>query len=97
MRLVRATRVTEAEAPDFVRRHVSWGAGPRACQFLVLAGKVRAVLYGRYHVSTEDIRAVAKPVMRHRIILNFAAQAEKISTDRIVEDLLNHVGPGQQG
>jgi MoxR-like ATPase len=99
MRLVRATRVHEALAvngagngaggiPDVIREYVSWGAGPRACQYLILGGKVRAVLQGRYQVSTEDIAAVAKPVLRHRIVTNFNADAEAMTTDRIVEELL---------
>jgi MoxR-like ATPase len=88
MRLVRATRVTEADVPEVVRDYVSWGAGPRACQYLILGGKVRAVLHGRFHVSTDDIQAVARPVLRHRIITNFNADAEGYTTDRIVERLL---------
>jgi len=88
MRLVRATRVTESDIPDVVRDYVSWGAGPRACQYLILGGKVRAVLHGRYHVSTDDVQAVAKPVLRHRIVTNFNADAEGVTTDRIVERLL---------
>jgi MoxR-like ATPase len=88
MRLVRATRVTEAGVPDVIRDYVSWGAGPRACQYLILGGKVRAVLYGRYHVSTEDIQAVAHPVMRHRIVTNFNADAEGFTTDKLVDKLL---------
>ena len=88
MKLVRATRVHEGGVPDVIHDYVSWGAGPRACQYLILAGKVRAVLYGRYHVSAEDIQAVAKPVLRHRIVTNFNADAEGFTTDRIVEKLL---------
>ncbi|HPD29746.1 MAG TPA: MoxR family ATPase [Phycisphaerae bacterium] len=91
-RLVRKTRVTEADAPDFVSKWVTWGAGPRASMNLILAAKARAILHGEAHVSWDDIRAVAKPVLRHRIILNFAAQAERISTDDIIEQLLAHVG-----
>jgi len=91
MRLVRATRVLEGDVPDVVRNYVSWGAGPRACQYLILGGKVRAVLYGRFCVSTGDIQAVAKPVLRHRIVTNFNADAEGYTPDRIVEDLLKIV------
>ncbi|MBI3722854.1 AAA family ATPase [bacterium] len=88
--LVRKTRVRERgeKLPDFVRKYVSWGAGPRACQQLVLGGKARAVLQGRFHVSCEDIRAVAKPVMRHRVITNFTAEAEGVTVDDVVEKLL---------
>lgn len=88
MRLVRATRVTERDIPQIIRDYISWGAGPRACQYLILGGKVRALLYGRYHVSTEDIQAVAKPVLRHRIVTNFNADAEGYTTDKIIDELL---------
>jgi MoxR-like ATPase len=88
MRLVRATRVHEGDVPDVVRDYVSWGAGPRACQYLILGGKVRSVLHGRFHVSTEDIQAVAKPVLRHRIVTNFNADAEGYTVDKIVDRLL---------
>ena len=95
MRLVRATRVHEGGVPDVVRDYVSWGAGPRACQYLILGGKVRAVLHGRFHVSTEDIQAVARPVLRHRIITNFNADAEGFTVDRIVDRLLEVI-PAQE-
>lgn len=90
-RLVRKTRVTETDTPDFINKWVTWGAGPRASMNLILAAKARAILHGEAHVSWDDVRAVAKPVLRHRIILNFAAQAERISTDDIIEQLLGHV------
>jgi len=93
-RLARSSRPSEPGAPEFVRQWVTWGAGPRASMFLILAGKAWALLHGRFHVSWEDVREVAKPVMRHRIILNFAAQAEGIKTDDIVDQLLEHVRPG---
>ncbi len=88
MQLVRATRVLEGGVPEIVREYISWGAGPRACQYLILGGKVRAVLHGRYHVSTEDIQAVAKPVLRHRIVTNFNADAEGYNTDKIINKLI---------
>ncbi len=91
MRLVRATRVLEGDTPEIVRDYVSWGAGPRACQYLILGGKVRAVLHGRFHVATEDIQAVAKPVLRHRIVTTFTADAEGYDADRIIEKLLEIV------
>ena len=91
MRLTRATRLRTAEAPDFVKEWLSWGAGPRACQYLILGGKARALLHGRHHVSTEDIDAVARPVLRHRLITNFNAEAEGITTDKVIERLLEHV------
>jgi MoxR-like ATPase len=87
VRLTRMTRREKGDVPDFIRDYVSWGAGPRASQYLVLAAKARAVLYGRYYVSTEDIRAVAGPVLRHRIITNFNAEAEGLKPDDIVQRL----------
>ncbi|GMV80120.1 MAG: ATPase AAA [Planctomycetota bacterium] len=91
MKLVRLTRVNKGDTPDFINQNVSWGAGPRATQYLILGGKARAVLNGRYYVSTEDIAAVALPVLRHRIITNFNAEAEGITSDKIVQELLKHV------
>jgi MoxR-like ATPase len=93
----RLTRKGEADAniPDFVKDYVGWGAGPRASQYLILAGKARALLKGRYHVSTEDIRQVALPVLRHRIVTNFNAEAEGIKSDTIVRRLMEHI-PRQQ-
>ncbi len=88
MRLARMTRKEGSEAPDFVRKYVTWGAGPRASQFMILAGKARAVLYGRTYVSTEDVRSVAAPVLRHRIITNYNAEADGIKADEIVRRLL---------
>ena len=81
----------DANDLNFVRDYVSWGAGPRASQYLVLAAKARAVLHGGYHVSTDDIRAVAGPVLRHRIITNFNAEAEGLKPDDIVERLIKSV------
>jgi MoxR-like ATPase len=86
--LVRQTRVNHPGSPDFVNDMLSWGAGPRAVQFLILGGKARALLHGRTHVSTEDIQALAKPVLRHRLVVNFAAESEGVSPDDIVERLL---------
>jgi MoxR-like ATPase len=81
----------DAATPDFVRDYVTWGAGPRATQYLILAAKARAVLHGRYYVSTEDVRAVAKPVLRHRIITNFNAEAEGIRPDDVVQKLIDMI------
>jgi MoxR-like ATPase len=75
---------SDADLPPFVRDYVTWGAGPRASQYLILAAKARAVLHGRYYVSCEDVRSVAPAVLRHRIITNFAAEAEGIKPDDIV-------------
>ncbi|WP_435016665.1 AAA family ATPase [Tundrisphaera sp. TA3] len=92
VRLTRMTRRnTTDDVPEFIRDYVNWGAGPRASQYLVLAAKARAVLYGRYHVSTEDIRAVAVPILRHRIVTNFNAEAEGLRPDDIVARLIKHV------
>src|SRR5688500_17755778 len=91
----RQTRRTEGGVPDFVNEYVAWGAGPRASQYLILAGKARALLKGRYHVSTEDIRQVALPVLRHRIVTNFNAEAEGIKSDTIVKKLMDAI-PRQQ-
>ena len=91
VRLARMTRREQEDVPDFIRDYVSWGAGPRASQYLVLAAKARAVLHGRYYVATEDIRAVAGPVLRHRIVTNFNAEAEGLKPDDIVKRLIKAV------
>jgi MoxR-like ATPase len=91
----RLTRRGEGNVPDFVNEFVGWGAGPRASQYLILAGKARALLKGRYHVSTEDIRQVALPVLRHRIVTNFNAEAEGVKSDTIVKRLIDFI-PRQQ-
>ncbi|WP_236646376.1 AAA family ATPase [Gemmatirosa kalamazoonensis] len=89
--LTRASRPAEASAPDEVKRYVAFGASVRAPQQLVLAGKARALMHGRYHVGFEDIRALARPVLRHRIIMNFHAQSERVTTDSVIERLLKAV------
>ena len=92
--LVRATRVRDPEgAPEYMRRWLSWGAGPRASQYLVLGAKARAALAGRYHVTMEDVRAVAKPVLRHRILTTFAAEADGVTPDAVIERLLAETPP----
>jgi MoxR-like ATPase len=88
LRLVRQTRLGYPDTPKFVKDYVGWGAGPRASQVLVLAGKARALLQGRYHVTIEDIRAIALPALRHRVLTNFSAEAEGIKPDDIVRMLL---------
>jgi MoxR-like ATPase len=93
-RLVRATRPDEPDAPEFVRKLMSWGAGPRASLNLILAGKARAALRGRCHVSEDDIRAIAPPILRHRIIPSFAARSEGMTPDTLVERLLKEVPAG---
>ncbi len=91
MKLVRATRLQRAETPDFVTEWVSWGAGPRAAQYLILGAKARALLHGRHHVNFEDVQRVAYPVLRHRIITNFSAEAEGITPDRVIDRLLETI------
>ena len=95
MQIVRLTRPHKGQAPDFIREYVSWGAGPRASQYLVLGAKARAVLYGRFYAGTEDIRAVAHPVLRHRIMTNFNAEAEGLKPDHFVDRLIETVGAGK--
>jgi MoxR-like ATPase len=94
--LVRQTRVGEPGIPKFIRDWLSWGAGPRAVQNLILGGKARALLYGRGHVQTEDIQALAYPVLRHRVLTNFTAASEGITTDTVVERLLKET-PSREG
>ena len=87
MQFSRLTRREKGDVPDFVKQYVSWGAGPRASQYLILGAKARSMLHGRAYASTEDVRAVARPVLRHRIITNFNAEAEGIRPDEIVRRL----------
>jgi MoxR-like ATPase len=84
-------------APDFIKQWVSYGASVRAPQHLILGGKARALMHGRYHVSFEDIRALAKPVLRHRVLLNFHAESERITTDQITDKLIKVVPMPQSG
>jgi len=97
LRLARMTRANQPGVPDFVREYVLWGAGPRASQYMVLGGKARAVLQGRQHVGLEDIRAVAAPVLRHRIKTNFNADAEGITADELVRRLIASVPTDNDG
>ena len=89
--LVRATRPDDADAPEFVKNLLAWGAGPRASLNLILAGKARAALRGRTHVSIEDIKALCLPVLRHRIIPSFAARSEGMTADTLIEKLLHEI------
>jgi MoxR-like ATPase len=86
--LVRQTRVGQTGVPDYVDDQIGWGAGPRAVQFLILGGKARALLRGRTHVTTDDIQALAKPVLRHRLVVNFAAQSDGVTADKIIDRLI---------
>ena len=91
--LVRASRPTEASSPAIVRQYVRWGAGPRAGQALILGAKAAALLAGRAAVSPDDVRRVALPVLRHRILPNFGAEADGVSSEPIVDALMAHVAP----
>ena len=86
--LVRQTRVREAGVPDFVKDQLSWGAGPRAVQFLILGAKARALLQGRTHVACEDVQALAKPALRHRLVLSFTAESEGVTPDDLIERIV---------
>jgi MoxR-like ATPase len=89
--LVRSSRPENPEAPDFVKQWIEYGASVRAAQYLILGGKARALVQGRYFVRFEDIRALARPVMRHRILTNFHAESERITTDQVIQQLLDAV------
>ncbi len=93
--LVRCTRPAEEGAPEFVRRILTWGAGPRAVQALILGGKALAALRGRYHLATDDVRDLLRPVLRHRIITNYSAEAEGYTPDRIISEILDCVRPNE--
>ncbi len=97
LRLVRATRVHEGDVPGFMRDWVSWGAGPRGVQYLLLGGKARAMLAGRFFVTTDDIRAIAQPVLRHRVITNFNAESSGITPDKVIERLLAEIPERRSG
>jgi MoxR-like ATPase len=86
--LVRATRPKEPDSPDFIKNWLAWGAGPRAAQNIILAAKARTILHGRYAVTAEDIRAMAFPVLRHRIFTNFNADAEGVDVNQVIEKVL---------
>src|SRR5579872_5962231 len=86
--LVRATRATDSTAPDFIKKYVNFGASVRAAQFLVLASKARALMRHRYHVSYEDVIALMRPILRHRILLNFQAESDRLTQDDILKKLL---------
>jgi MoxR-like ATPase len=92
--IVRATRPNEPGASDFVRHWLSWGAGPRAAQALILAGKARALMHGRLHVTTQDIEHAAAPVLRHRLVPNFNAEAEGVTVEQIINKVLTLIPRG---
>ena len=91
--LARATRPATADAPEFINELVNWGAGPRASIYMILAAKARAILHGRYHATTEDVREMALPVLRHRVLTTFNAEAAGITSDEVVLRLLAEIRP----
>jgi MoxR-like ATPase len=95
--LVRTSRPKSKDAPESVKKWVAFGASVRAAQYLVLGGKARALTQGRYHVSFEDIRAMAHPVLRHRVLTNFRAESEGVTTDQLIDDLLSAVATPRSG
>ena len=95
--LVRASRPGQNGGLDFTKEYVSWGASPRAAQYLLLAGKARALLNGRFNVSIEDIQSLIYPVMRHRILTNFHAESQRVTTEEIVRRLLEVVPVPKSG
>ena len=95
--LVRSSRPDQPAPLDFVRQWVSYGASVRAAQYLVLGGKARALMHGRYHVAIEDVRALALPVLRHRILRNFHAESERVTSDQLIERLLAAVPVPKSG
>src|SRR6478736_3209981 len=97
VRLVNASRPGTAAAPDFINKWVTWGGSLRASQFLIFGGKARAILRGRYNVSCEDVRAVAPAVLRHRVLLNFQAEAEKVDSDQVIKRLIETVPEPKRG
>ena len=97
VRLVNSSRPGRGARPEFVQKWVKWGAGLRASQALILASKARAVMHGRHHVSVKDIQALAAPILRHRVIPNFYAEAEGITSDKIVQQLLDTVPAPSSG
>lgn len=91
--LVRATRPAEPGSTEFVKKMISWGAGPRAVQALLLGGKARAIISGREYVAIEDVKALAHPVLRHRIVTNYSAEADGYTSDRVIDDLIANLDP----
>ena len=95
--VARYSRPTSQHAPDFIKKWVNYGASVRAAQWMILGGKARALMHGRYHVGFDDIRALAGPVLRHRILLNFHAQSERVTTDQIISQLIKVVPQPKSG
>jgi MoxR-like ATPase len=93
--LVRATRPHDPNAPEMVKKYVQYGASVRATQFITLAAKARALMQGRYHVTHEDVASLALPVMRHRVLTNYFAESDGVDTDKVLTDLVKHLGAGE--
>ena len=93
VKIVRATRPNGGEAPDFVKKYLTWGAGPRACQAILLAAKANALIDGRVHVSSADVQSVVHPVLRHRIAMNYRAESDGMKPDALISQLLDAVRP----
>ena len=93
--IVRQTRIGQPGVPDFVSDQLAWGAGPRAVQFLILGAKAKAALSGRSHVDTSDVQFCAKPVLRHRIVVNFAAESDGVTSDTVIEQLIQNTPTAQ--
>jgi MoxR-like ATPase len=94
--LVRATRSSDPTAPDFIKKYVNFGASVRAAQFLVLAAKARALMQRRFHVSYEDITSLMRPILRHRVLLNFQAESDRLTTDDLLKKLLEAMPPPKE-
>jgi MoxR-like ATPase len=98
LKITRATRLDNGgDASDMISRYVAWGAGPRASQSLILAAKAKALLHGASHVAPSHIQSVVKPVMRHRLVMNFTAQADGVTADHVIDDLVSRIDPGTDG
>ena len=97
LNLVRASRPTSSDASDDIKKWVAFGGSVRAAQYLILGGKARALTQGRYHVSFEDIQALAHPVLRHRVLTNFHAQSQGMTSDMIIDQLLESVRMPKSG
>ena len=89
--LVRATRPTDPSAPDIVKKYLNFGASVRAIQNIILAAKARALMQKRYHVSYEDVRALATPILRHRVLLNFHAESDKMTADAVLAKMIESI------
>ena len=97
LKLVRTSRPKAPDAPELIRKYVSFGASVRAAQFLILGAKAKALTDGRYHVSFDDVKAMAHSVLRHRVLLNFRAESEGVTTDTLIDELLKTVSVPKSG